>query len=100
MAGQGRDEVERSIVEKATSDSAFRQQLVSDPRGTLESELGVSLPAGVDVTVVEETPSSYYLVLPPAGVTPGSELSDQDLGAVAGGSGNSWNDTTCWNAGC
>jgi hypothetical protein len=100
MAGAaGRDDVERSIVERATTDSAFRQQLVSNPRGTLESELGVSLPSGVNVNVVEESASDYYLVLPAAGASAGSELSDEELGAVAGGN-NSWNDTTCWNAGC
>jgi hypothetical protein len=75
MAGQGRDEVERSIVERATTDSGFRQKLVNDPRGSLEGELGVSLPAGVDVNVLEESPTVYYLVLPAAGMAAGAELS-------------------------
>ena len=99
-ADQNRDSVERQIIERATTDSSFRQQLISDPKGTLEGELGVTLPAGVNVQVLEESASDYYLVLPPSGAAAGSELSDAELGAVAGGSGNSWNDTTCWNAGC
>jgi hypothetical protein len=97
---QSRNDVERQIVERATTDSAFRQQLISDPKGTLEGELGVFLPSGVSVNVLEESPSNYYLVIPANGTAAGTELSDEELGAVAGGSGNSWNDTTCWNAGC
>ena len=97
---QSRESVESSIIERASTDSAFRQQLISDPRGTLEGELGVSLPSNVQVSVLEETPSAFYIVLPPDGTAAGTELSDEELGAVAGGSGNSWNDTTCWNAGC
>jgi hypothetical protein len=100
MASQDRGSVEQQIVERATTDSDFRQKLISDPKGTLEGELGVSLPAGVNVQVLEESASDYYIVLPASGTAAGSELSDAELGAVAGGSGNSWNDTTCWNAGC
>jgi hypothetical protein len=99
MAGAtGRDDVERRIVERATSDSAFRQQLMSDPRGALEAELGVSLPLGVNVNVVEESTSDYYLVLPAAGAAAGAELTEEELGAVAGGN-NSWNDVTCLSSG-
>jgi hypothetical protein len=103
MAGsvdQSREDVEQRIISRAASDSAFRQQLLSDPRAALESELGVTLPASVKVNVLEESASEYYLVLPPASAAAGSELSDAELAGVAGGSGNSWNDTTCVNAGC
>jgi hypothetical protein len=97
---QSRDQVEQRIAEKAASDPDFRQQLINDPRATLGAELGVSLPENVNVTVLEESTSNVYIVLPPAGTAAGTELSDEELGAVAGGSGNSWNDTTCVNAGC
>jgi Nitrile hydratase, alpha chain len=93
---EGRDQVEREIVDRASSDQEFRRQLISDPRATLESELGTALPQGVEVSVLEETSSHYYLVLPPEGVAAGTELSDEALASVAGGgSGNSWNDTSC-----
>lgn len=97
---QSRDQVEQRIAEKAASDPDFRQQLINDPRAALGAELGVTLPDNVNVTVLEESPSDFYLVLPPSGTAAGTELSDEELGAVAGGSGNSWNDSTCFNGGC
>jgi hypothetical protein len=100
MTAQGapREDVEQRLVERATRDAGFRQQLINDPRRAVEGELGVSLPAGVNVRVVEESANDLVLVLPPAGAASG-QLSDAQLGAVAGGS-NSWNDHTCVNAGC
>jgi len=94
-ANQSREQVEQNIVKKASTDQAFRQQLISNPRAALESQLGSPLPQGVQVSVLEETPSHYYLVLPPSGVAAGSQLSDEQLGAAAGGAGNSWNDQSC-----
>ena len=96
--GQHRDAVEQRLVEKATTDPGFRQQLISDPRKAVEGELGISLPSGANVRVVEEGPNDYVLVIPSPKSGAG-ELSDAQLGAVAGGS-NSWNDHTCVNAGC
>jgi hypothetical protein len=58
---------------------------VADPRGTLERELGVRMPDGVSLTVIEESPTSRYLVLPPAPRRDGGELSDTELESAAGG---------------
>lgn len=85
---KNRDQVEQEIIQKAAIDAAFRQQLISDPRDAIERALGAALPANVTFTVLEETPTEYYLVLPPAGVIPGAELSDAELGAVAGARGD------------
>ncbi len=53
---------------------------------------GASLPAGLEVRVVEETPTTAYIVLPTGPVAgPGEELSDADLERAAGGS-----DITGW----
>ena len=89
MAGQAprtRQELEAGLIERAAKDEAFRRALVEDPRGTLERELGVQVPEGVGLTVLEETPTTRYLVLPPAPRRDDSELSDADLDAAAGGS--------------
>jgi hypothetical protein len=84
----GRKELEQRLIQKAQEDSAFRSSLLSDPKGAIEQELGTSLPAGVQVQVVEETSNSLYLVLPQASSSgAGGELSDSDLEAVAGGWG-------------
>jgi hypothetical protein len=85
-SGGGRAEIKRTLVQRSLEDESFRQKLLDDPRGTVEQELGTSLPEGVEVRVVEESADTIYLVLPsasPAGE--GGELSDEALEAVAGG---------------
>jgi hypothetical protein len=84
--GLSRAEVERTLVQTSLEEESFRQRLLDDPKGTIEQELGTQLPEGVEVRVVEETAQTIYLVLPSASaVGEGSELSDQELEAVAGG---------------
>jgi hypothetical protein len=76
------------VVERATTDDSFRGQLVANPKAAVESELGIAIPAGVTVKVVEETPQEFYIVLPPKETT--GELSDEALAGVAGGSSSTW----------
>jgi Nitrile hydratase, alpha chain len=88
-----RRDVELQLIEKAWKDDAFRQALVSDPRGAVEKELGGQLPAGLQVKVLAETSDTFYLVLPAnPDRAPAGELTDQQLEAVAGGA---WTDPTC-----
>jgi hypothetical protein len=85
-AGGGRAEVERRLVARSLEDDAFRLRLLEDPRAAVEEELGVQLPAEVQVRVVEETADTIYLVLPSASpLGESGELSDRELEAVAGG---------------
>jgi len=79
MAGeaQQRQQAESKIISKALTDSSFRDALKADPKGTLEKELKVKLPANLKVNVVEEAPDSVYLVLPNSGG--GQELSEAEL---------------------
>jgi hypothetical protein len=44
---------------------------------------GCQLPAGLTVTVLEESASQVYLILPASSA--GTELADEELAAVAGG---------------
>jgi hypothetical protein len=83
----GPGDIRRRLIDKSVADETFRERLLADPRGALERELGRSLPEGIEVKVVEETPESVYLVLPPKAATSqgGGELSERDLEAVAGG---------------
>ena len=53
------------IENRAATDPAFRQQLVSAPAATLQSA-GVSIPSGTSVQVLENTANSRYLVVDPS----------------------------------
>ncbi len=52
-----------AIVEKALSDSGFKERLLADPVKVLAEE-GTVVPEGVTVRVVESTDKEVWLVLP------------------------------------
>ena len=106
---EGREGHERSIsrwrrarrggahsIRRSLEDDAFRQQLLADPKGAVEQELGSRLPEGVEVRALEETADTVYLVLPsaaPSFAGEGGEIPDRELEAVAGGAdGGTWGD--------
>ncbi len=90
-----RQDVESRVMGRALTDADFRQLLLSDPRAAVQDELGVDLPADVTINVVEEKADTIYLVLPPTEESSETgELSDAELGAVAGG-GDWMSGTTC-----
>jgi Nitrile hydratase, alpha chain len=72
------------MVARAWQDEAFKQRLMADPHAVL-AELGIDVPPGRTVQVLEDTEQVTHLVIP---LRPG-ELSDEQLEQVAGG------DTTC-----
>lgn len=108
--GDNRSEnIRQTLIERSAQDEDFRKKLLADPKGTVEEELGASLPVGVEVRAVEETPETIYPVLPPrAAIREGGELSEKELEAVAGGwegSGERGTETgystvTCSGAAC
>jgi hypothetical protein len=74
------------IMAKAMHDAAFRQQLLSHPRATLEGALGVTLPPDLTIQVHEDTPTAIHLVLPSSALRGDTgALAEATLGAVAGG---------------
>lgn len=78
--------IQSALIAKAWTDEEFKQELLSDPKGVIERELGTELADDVEIQVIEETPTTFYLsipVKPSAGVE--GELSDEELEAVAGG---------------
>jgi hypothetical protein len=61
------------IIAKAWRDPAFKSALIANPATALRAE-GIDVPAGMAVTVVENTDKLFHLVLPPV---PTDELSDE-----------------------
>ncbi|BAF60482.1 hypothetical protein PTH_2301 [Pelotomaculum thermopropionicum SI] len=78
-----RAELEKKIARKAREDNDFKKALLDNPREAL-GQLGVKVPAEVEVRVIEEPPRVVYLVLP---VNPEEQLDDVQLNSVAGGGG-------------
>ena len=70
------------IVAKAWRDPVFKAELIANPAAALKAE-GIDGPAGMTVTVLENTDKLFHLVLPPV---PTDEIPDEALDAVAGGS--------------
>ncbi|HVS13293.1 MAG TPA: NHLP leader peptide family RiPP precursor [Thermoanaerobaculia bacterium] len=78
-----RRDLVRRLVSRAATDPELRRRLLSSPRAAVEEELGVTLPADLELEVLEETATRIYLVLPLAGAAP--ELEDEELAKAAGG---------------
>jgi hypothetical protein len=76
-----RQEFERRVFELAATDADFRRALLDNPRQALSEKLQLELPGEVELKVLQETPTTFYLVLP---VSP-AEMSESDLEKISGG---------------
>ncbi len=72
------------LIGRAATDPNFRQQLLANGRATIERELGIKLPADLEIQVIEETPNRLCLVLPMKQEAQG-QLPDAELKGVAAG---------------
>ncbi len=59
------DEMRKQLIAKSTDDQAFRGRLFAEPRAVIEEEFGITVPARVDVRIMEDSPQAVHLVLPP-----------------------------------
>ncbi len=80
-----RKQLEAQLIDRAMKDETFRQELLRDPRGVFERELGIRLPEHINVQVLEESPTTVHLVLPRPPANAGVELADEELEGVDGG---------------
>jgi hypothetical protein len=62
----------------------YRALFLKSPKTMIEKQLNNTLPADLEIKIVEEGAKSLYFVLPYE-VASGAELSDADLEQVAGG---------------
>jgi hypothetical protein len=54
------------IIKKAWEDPAFKASLLSEPKKAIQEAFGVEIPAEIELKVVEESSTLYYLALPPS----------------------------------
>jgi hypothetical protein len=79
-----RKELEARVIERAFKDENFRMELLRDPKGNLEKELGIKIPESVIVKIIEEKEGEVCLFLPLVPKQEG-ELTEAELETVAGG---------------
>jgi hypothetical protein len=68
------------LIAKCWADEGFKQKVLADPAATLRAE-GLELPADLSYVAHENTDKVVHLVIPAKPI----DLSDEDLGHVAGG---------------
>jgi hypothetical protein len=77
-----REEMEAMVLARTVEDPAFAARLKADPKAALAEMFDTQLPETLKVHVFQETPTDLMLRLP---VVADGELSEQELGGVAGG---------------
>jgi hypothetical protein len=79
-----RRDLETALIERCWKDPAFKKAVLSDPKGMLEQHLGQKLPTQLRILIHDEDANTLHFTLPPAPSNL-TELSDEDLERVAGG---------------
>jgi len=70
------------LIAKAWSDETFKHRLMTDPTDAL-ADIGVAIPDGVQVQVLQDTSDKMHLVLPAA--PDNGSVKDQELERISGG---------------
>ena len=86
MSNQSMDitALQRRVIRRAWRDEKFRKELIKNPKAVLSREIAkldptASIPDDVNIRVVEETPSTFYLVLPNNPAEMADQMSEDDL---------------------
>ena len=78
-------EVRARILSRADEDGDFRARLLADPKATISSEVGTTIPEGFNVVVHEDSATTAHLVLPPS-----PTLTEAELELVSGAQKSLW----------
>jgi hypothetical protein len=74
-----------AVLERATVDAKFREQLLVNPRRAILEGFGVGIPSSFNVKFIEKEKGVDALIVLPDVRRPEGELSEDDLEAVSGG---------------
>ena len=74
------DDMLRQIVHKSALDPDFRRQLLADPKAAISGELGITIPASMNVEIHESDMQTVHVALPPD-----PDITEEQLEAVSAG---------------
>jgi hypothetical protein len=74
---KSQQELEEAIASRALKDADFRREFISDPKGVLSREFGLSVPDEITIKVVEDQPGTAHIVLPAVEAGAGDQASGQ-----------------------
>ncbi len=77
---QSAEDMRAHLTNRAAEDSAFRAQLVADPKGVMNQEFGIAVPDNIDIVVHESDMRTVHLALPPDPV-----MDEEQLEAISAG---------------
>ncbi len=81
LALKTRKDLEIHLITRALKNESFRAELIANPKTVIEQEIGSKLPDELEITVLEETEDTIYMVLP---CNPYEGLSEEELQASLG----------------
>jgi hypothetical protein len=70
------------LIARAWTDESFMGRLLANPRAVM-TEVGMNIPSGVNVVVLEDTPETIHFVLPAKPLS--ADMCEQDLANVVWG---------------
>jgi hypothetical protein len=90
LAVRGRKDLETLLIARSFEDERFKQELLTNPKGVIEKELGTELPESLEIKVIEETETALYMVIPK---NPYEGWAESELKANLG---LTLDDVACW----
>ena len=71
-------QIKEQLQVRSVQDPQFRARLIADPQAVL-AENFFEIPSEIEISVVEETPSDYYLVIPASTVEQRTSETEKEL---------------------
>ncbi len=68
------------LAERSVTDMDFRAQLLSNPKGVMHEEFGITIPDSMDIEVHEGSMNKIHIALPPS-----QNMSEEQLEAISAG---------------